>query len=94
MPGRFLYAHGTCGVCGYAGGLVIASPSDPRCWPCHVWAVEILERAPAVDGGRTPARLRPEVLDLSGFDPVEEFNRHGLHGAAVDQPLVPDGSGP
>lgn len=38
MPERYLYAHGTCAVCGYEGGLVIASPSDPRCWPCEDWA--------------------------------------------------------
>ena len=41
MPERYLYVHGTCGVCGYAGGLVIASATDPRCWPCEDWAVNL-----------------------------------------------------
>ena len=38
VPETYVYVHGTCGGCGYEGGLVIASTSDPRCWPCEDWA--------------------------------------------------------
>ena len=47
MPETYVYVHGTCGVCGYAGGLVIASTSDPRCWPCQAWAAKIAAQATA-----------------------------------------------
>ena len=63
MPTKYLYAHGTCAVCGYAGGLVIASPSDPRCWPCDDWAAKFGTAVPHVQRVERPV----EFVDLSVY---------------------------
>lgn len=78
MPHRYLYAHSTCAVCGYAGGLVIASPSDPRCWPCEDWADKFPDVA-------VPIGVRRRVQHVER--PVEFFDLSAVPEAIPETPV-------